>query len=328
MKIKANVRVRGFILIIGALLLGLYSCTDELKTVVYINSYHADFPPSQQITKGVLDKLPSDSFAVRSYFMDSKRNPSESFIRQRADALLDSIRSDPPDVLIVSDDNALKYLVVPHYQDHPQPIVFCGVNWSADQYDLAGCNITGILEILPLVELVQTLRPCYPGMTKLLVLNENTTTSRKTQAILDTLLGNQGLEVTQLLVDDFESWKSAFKHANESFDLIYLQTKGAIDGWEDEAAREHVEAFIRIPVVTCEEFMMPFCVLGLTQLSQEQGIKAAEMAKRIAYGTDPSAIPIAKNTRSKVWINPKLANRIGFEPGEELRKRMMEYHFQ
>ena len=79
-------------------------------------------------------------------------------------------------------------------------------------------------------------------------------------------------------------------------------------------------------MVTCEEFMMPFCVLGLTQLSQEQGIKAAEMAKRIAYGTDPSAIPIAKNTQSKVWINPKLANRIGFEPGEELRKRMMEYH--
>lgn len=313
---------------LGAFLWGLNSCNEDVKTVVYINSYHPEFPPSSQITKGVLENLPIDSFAVRSYFMDTKRNPSESFIRQRAGALLDSIRRDPPDVLIVSDDNALKYLVVPNYQGHPQPIVFCGVNWSVEQYDLAGCNITGILEILPITELVQTLRPYYPDMTSVLVLNENTTTSRKTQPILDTLLGNLGLDVSQELVDDFENWKSAFIRANESFDLLYVQTKGAIKGWDDQVAQQYVHEFIRIPVVTCEEFMMPFCVLGLTQLSEEQGIKAAEMAKRIAFGVNPSVIPISRNTVSKVWINSYLASRIGFEPGEELRSRMKEYYSQ
>ena len=56
-----------------------------------------------------------------------------------------------PDLLIVSDDNAVKYLVVPNFQDDPMPIVFCGVNWTADQYDLSHCNITGILELLPIV---------------------------------------------------------------------------------------------------------------------------------------------------------------------------------
>lgn len=108
-----------------------------------------------------------------------------------------------------------------------------------------------------------------------------------------------GMDVSHELVDDFERWKSAFLWANESFDLIYVQTKGAIEGWDDEAALQHVHEFIRVPVVTCEEFMMPFSVLGLTQLSEEQGIRAAEMAKRI-----------------------------GFEPGEELRSRMTEYYSQ
>ncbi len=290
---------------------------EETKTIVYINSYHEGFPPSDQITRGVKEHLPADNIQLKCYFMDSKRYPSEAYIRQKAAELMDTIHTCKPDLLIVSDDNALKYLVVPNFQGHPLPIVFCGVNWSVELYDISGCNITGILEILPIADLVQLIKPYYPGMRKLLVLNENTTTSRKTQPILDTLLGNLGFEIAQELVDDFESWKSAFTRANDSYDMIYLQTKGAIRGWDDTAAREHVEEFLRVPVVTCEEFMMPFSVFGLTQLSEEQGTLAAEYAKLILKGTDPQDLPIRSNKLSKAWINPDLAMLIGFEPDEE-----------
>ena len=298
----------------------LNSSENETKTIVYVNSYHEGFPPSDQITRGLMEHLPADGLRVHSYFMDTKRNPSEAYIRQKAADLMDSISIHKPEVLIVSDDNALKYLVVPNFQGHPLPIVFCGVNWSVAQYDLSGCNISGILEILPVADLVQLVRSYSPGMKKLLVLNENTTTARKTQPILDTLLGNLGFEVSQELVDDFESWKSAFARANDSYDLIYLQTKGAISGWDDEAARAHVEEFIRIPVLTCEEFMMPFSVFGLTQLSQEQGILAAEYTKLILNGTDPANLPVGRNKLSRAMINQDLARLIGFEPDDELQK--------
>lgn len=314
-------RSRLLIFILVITLGGLYSCSDPKrgkKTIVYINSYHREFPPSDRITKGVTENLPDDKYELVSFFMDTKRNPSESSIRQRALALLDSIKTIKTDLIIVSDDNAMKYIIEPHFQGNPIPIVFCGINWSVQQYDLSGCNITGTLEILPVVDLIQTLRPYYPGMNKILVLNENTTTSRKTQPILDTLLGNLGLEVSQKLVDDFESWKVAFSHANDTYDIIYLQTKGAIQGWEDEEAIAHIKQLIKIPVVTCEEFMMPFAVFGLTQLSEEQGTKAAEMAKMIINGTDPSAIPINRNTLSEAWLNPALAKIIGFQYDEAL----------
>jgi len=91
------------------------------------------------------------------------------------------------------------------------------------------------------------------------------------------------MDVSHELVDDFERWKSAFLWANASFDLIYIQTKGAIKGWDGETALQHVHEFIRIPVITCEECMMPFCVLGLTLLSKEQGIIAAAMAKPTGF---------------------------------------------
>ena len=311
-----------------AFLCGFQSCKNpgiEKPKIVYINSYHQGFPPSDQITQGVMKGLPADSFEVFSYFMDTKRNPSEAFIRERAEELLDSIREKNPDLLIVSDDNAMKYLVVPNFQDDPLPIVFCGVNWTVDQYDISDCNITGVLEILPIAELIQTLRPYYPEMKKLLVLNENTTTSRKTKPLLDTLIGHMGIEVTQELVDDFASWKSVFREANDSYDIIYLQTRGAITGWDHDESLKHMDEFLRVPVVTCEEFMMPYAVFGLTQFSEEQGMIAAEKAKAILKGASPADIPITRNRMSKAWFNSRWAEKIAFTPDEALLEKAAEH---
>jgi ABC-type uncharacterized transport system substrate-binding protein len=311
-------------LLLAVLFMGLHSCGEpriEKKKIVYVNSYHRGFPPSDEITAGVLENLPADSFEVIAHFMDTKRNPSEEFIKGRAAELLDSIRFEKPDLLIVSDDNAVKYLVVPNFRDNPIPIVFCGVNWTAEQYDLSGCNITGILELLPVDELLQTLKPYYPSMHNLLVLNENTTTSRKTKPLLDTLLSRMGISVTQELVDDFESWKSVFEDANQTYDIIYLQTRGAIKGWDHDEALRIIDRHIKVPLVTCEDFMMPYAVFGLTQVSKEQGIWAAETTKKILKGTRPSDIPVSRNQMSNVWINSRLAEKISFFPDEALMSK-------
>lgn len=319
---------RLLIFMLPAFLIAFQSCKDpgiKKHKIVYINSYHQGFPPSDLITHGVMKGLPADSFEVFSYFMDTKRNPSDAFIRERAEDLLDSIREMNPDILIVSDDNAMKYLVVPNFQDDPLPIVFCGVNWSVDQYNISDCNITGVLEILPVAELLQSLKPYYPEMKKLLVLNENTTTSRKTKPILDTLLANLGLEVSQELVDDFVSWEWAFREANETYDIIYLQTRGAITGWDHDECLKHMDQFLSIPVVTCEEFMMPYAVFGLTQLSEEQGMKAAEKAKAILKGANPADIPITRNRLSKAWINSRWAEKIVFTSDKALLEKAADY---
>lgn len=322
MKTKHNLILRATSVIqLALLLVGLHSCGQqaiEKKKIVYVNSYHRGFPPSDQITAGVFETFPADSFEIIAHFMDTKRNPSEGYIKNRAAEILDSINNEHPDLLIVSDDNAVKYLVVPNFQDNPMPIVFCGVNWTAEQYDLSHCNITGILEILPIAESMLTLKSYYPNMQKLLVLNENTTTSRKTKPLLDTLLSPIGISVTQELVDDFEGWKSVFIDGNETFDVIYLQTRGAIKNWDHDEALEIIDQHINVPLVTCEDFMMPYAVFGLTQVSKEQGMWAAETAKRILQGTNPSDIPMAKNTMSKVWINSRLAEKILFFPDKDL----------
>jgi len=307
-------------LLMTLLLFGLNSCGPEgfeKKKIVYVNSYHRGFPPSDDITSGVYETLPADSFEIISYFMDSKRNPSQEYIRDRAAELLDSINIENPDLLIISDDNAVKYLVEPNFQESSIPIVFCGVNWTSSQYELSD-NVTGVLEILPVAELLSTMRIYYPSMQKLLVLNENTTTSRKTKPLLDTIGVAAGVSVTQELVNDFENWKAVFKEANDTYDIIYLQTRGAIKNWDHDDALAHIDQYIKIPLLTCESFMMPYAVLGVTQFSKEQGVLAAQKAKKILSGCSPADIPVSRNRESMVWFNTRLAEKIQFQPGEDL----------
>ena len=289
--------------------------------IVYVNSYHQGHPPSDQITAGLMENLPVDSFEVIAHFMDTKRNPSQEYIESKAAALLDSIKEIKPDLLVVSDDNAVKYLVKPHLQDQNLPVVFCGVNWSADQYGLSRKNITGILELLPVEEAMATMKSYYPSMQRLLVLNENTTTSRKTKPILDSLLNRLGFEVTQALLDDFASWKAAFEEGNRRHDIIYLQTQGAIKGWDHEEAKKFINQHIKVPLITCEDHMMPYSIFGMTQVSREQGTWSAETAKKILLGTPPSEIPVSRNQMVSIWFNPDLAEKVGFQPDPPLLEK-------
>jgi ABC-type uncharacterized transport system substrate-binding protein len=301
-----------------------HSCHEQeqsKKKIVYVNSYHRGHPPSDEITSGLIESLPADSFEIIAYFMDTKRNPSQEYIENRAAELLDSIKAAKPDLLVVSDDNAVKYLVELNDLDKAIPIVFCGVNWSAKQYDLSQYNITGILELLPIAELLVTMKSYYPSIEKLLVLNENTTTSRKTAELLDTLFNHVCISVTHELVDDFTSWKAVFEKGNHSHDIIYLQTNAAIKNWDHVEALRFIDQHIKVPLVTCEDFMMPYTVFGMTQVSREQGTWAAETAKKILQGAKPSDIPVSRNQLVNIWFNPGLAEKVGFRPDSSLKSR-------
>lgn len=70
--------------------------------------------------------------------------------------------------------------------------------------------------------------------------------------------------------------------------------------------------------------MMPYAVLGRTKVAKEQGIWAAQTAKKILKGENPSDIPVIRNQQSKTWLNSKLADKIQFIPDEEfLRKTII-----
>ncbi len=188
-----------------------------------------------------------------------------------------------------------------------------------DSYKLGKlCRTLGI----PVADMIITMRLYYPSMEKLLFLSENTTTSRKEKQLLDTLFSRVGVNVAHELVDDFDQWKIIFKEANQSFDIIYLPTNGAIKGWDRDEAISFISQHIKIPVVTTEDFMMPYAVFGLTKVAKEQGIWVAVTAKKILKGSKITDFPVTRNKESTYWLNTSLAEKIGFEPDTVLLSKL------
>jgi len=267
--------------------------------------------------KGIIETLPNDKFDLRIFFLDSKRQTSPELNSRRIDSIRWLINKLKPKVLIVSDDYAIKYLIEPYFNHLNLPIVFCGLNWSASHYNLSLSHITGMLEVLPLRESIQFLKNIYPHIKTIAIVSENSLSEQNNTEILDTLYRNMGLEPFYYLVDDFYNWQQSFIDANMRHDLIYLPTNGAIKGWIDDEAILFVNKNIKKPVFTCDDFMMPFSVLGFTKVPEEQGIWAANVSKQIINGIKPSDIQITRNSQSITWFNKCLANKIGFNPDKE-----------
>ncbi len=318
MKIHQSIYISLLTLFVGTIFQMCLPRENEKKVVTYINSFHRGHPSSDDIMDGILENFPADSFDIDTYFMDTKRNPSRDHIEQIAAQLFDTIMANDPDILLISDDNAIKYLVKPHLDEITMPVVFCGINWTDDEYELPPDKVTGMLEILPVADMVLTLKHYYPSMDKLLFLSENTTTSRKEKQLLDTLFNRVGVDVAHELVDNFKQWKTVFAEANHIHDIIYLPTNGAIKGWDREEAVNFINEHINVPVVTTEDFMMPYCVYGLTKVAKEQGIWVAVTAKKILSGSSLTEFPVTRNKQSTHWINTELAEKIGFEPDSVL----------
>ena len=297
----------GFILLVSML-----SCTSE-KQVFYVNSYHKGYPPSDEVFAAISQVFDSvQGIQLESFFLDAKQNPSLETINENVALVLEEIQKFKPDLVIVSDDDAVKYLVVPYLKDTKTPVVFCGVNWSANQYGLPATNVTGMLEVLPLKENLQQVKLFNPDARKMLILSENSTSEQNNKALLDTLFRSSGFDPSYELVNEFADWKTAFIVANQNFDLIYLPTNGSVKNWDKAEAIETVSQHIKVPVITCDDFMMPYCVFGMTKVASEQGEWAAKTAIEILNGKAVGEIPLVRNRQSKAFLNQKLATKIGF----------------
>ena len=285
----------------------------EPPRVFYVNSYHEGYPSSDATMAAIREVLGRQGVVLQVAFLDAKRHPAEADVRRRAAEVLAAMRGFRPDLVIASDDDAVKYIVAPHYRSGPVPAVFCGVNWSARQYGLPTPNVTGMVEVVPIEDTLRELRRVRPGVRRLRVLTEDSLSERSSRELVGPRYQRLGFEADFVFVGDFEAWKSAFVAAQSQADVVYLPTNGAIRGWDARVAIEWVRSHIRKPVVSCDDFMMPDAVFGLTKAPREQGEWAARTALEILHGKKPGEIPVTENRQTRCLVNLVLAARIGFQ---------------
>ncbi len=331
---QAQTIIRHFSRIIALFLLavGLLGCSDTPKEqrpaaspppasrplVVYVNSYHRGFAWSDGIARGIYQVFGvvagrrgfDDSRAkvrFRQIDLDTKRHPDEGFKRQAARRAKEAIDRWRPDLVIVSDDNAVKYLVVPYLKDTDLPVVFCGVNWDASIYGLPCRNVTGMVEISLEDQVVARLLP-YARGDRIGFIGPDVLTTRKEAENVKRFLG---LDLITYYAKDADDFLRGFDLLQEQSDILLINSDGGL--YHDRLADiiPHVQQQAKIPTGAMSNYMKDYALLTIGKVPEEQGEWAANTALAILSGTPPADIPLARNRRMQIYCNMRMAKRLG-----------------
>ncbi len=278
------------------------------KKVLYIDSYHVGYPWSDGITRGVEEVLGTAGVEYKIIRMDTKKNKTREFKEQAAIKAKEVIENYKPDVVIASDDNASKYLIKPYYKDAALPFVFCGVNWDATPYGFPYKNVTGMVEIDMIRELVNNLSKYAKGSRVGYLGGENLSNKKK----VDYIENNLNVKFTMIKYpDNFEQWKKDFMEIQKSVDMMVVDPVSSMRDFDWDAAEEFAMQNSNIPAGTTQESLMKYSMIGMLKSPEEQGRWSAHTALKVLDGTSPASISIVKNKEARMLLNIKLASKAG-----------------
>jgi len=291
--------------------------TDKAKCL-YVSSYHKGYAWSDGVEEGIRSGL-AGKCELRQFDMDTKRKKTpadKTAAALEAKALIESWQ---PDVVITSDDNAAKHLIVPFYKDSSIPFIFNGINWTVEEYGFPFNNVTGIVEVAPIKAMLKKAVEFSSGKSAV-YLGANTLTEEKNFSRIHAGAEKLGISLTKILVSNYAEWQEAFK-ASQANDFLVMGSNSGIDGWDEEDAGDFAARHSDVISVTNHAWMMHVTVMGFTKIPQEHGEWAAEAAVAVLEGTAVSDIPIVTNRKWDLWINDVLVDSTGANLPANFRRK-------
>lgn len=280
------------------------------KRVLYVNSYHTGYFWSDAIEKAIKNTLRKSSIPIKfkKIEMDTKRNTQESYKLEAALKVKNLIDKFKPDVVITSDDNAAKYVIVPFFKNSSIPFIFCGVNASADKYGFSSKNVTGMVGVQLIPQLVESLEQ-YTKERKIGYLRGDSLTSRIESKFFEELVGRK---IDVRLVTTVEAWKKNFLDLQNRVDILLIGNGSALPTWNNR--KKEIKLFAKnntkIPSGSWDSVISEISLLTYSTIPEEQGNWAAKTALKVLSGADISKINIVENKKAKIYINTTLAKKL------------------
>lgn len=291
---------------------------------LYVSSYHAGYVWNDDIEQALATELRGHC-ELKKFYMDGKRQKGKEFAEEKAREALALIREWQPDVVVAADDNAAKHLVMPHLREAALPVVFCGINWTAEPYGLPYANTTGMIEVGPIEPLMDEVRRMVPAARKGIFLSADEMTQYKEAGMSREAYRHYGIAIEHKAVQDMAGWKQGYLEA-QAADFIIMGNQAGIGDWNREEALEHVRRHGGTFTVTYLDWMTPFAMFGMAKVAAEQGEWAGKAAVLILRGTPPAKIPVVANRRWNMFANPELLKAAGITLPLELQHKAVQVH--
>ena len=281
------------------LIVPLISFAQE-KTVLLIESYHAEYPWDASYKIGLQDVL-SDQYPLVCFEMDTKRLPKSEH-KKSAQMAWDKYTKVRPALVILGDDNALKYLA-PKFLETNTSVVYLGINRNPGDYGIPPkANITGVLERPLLKRSVASLKTILqPSPQKILLLFDDGTTSQSSVAEAfkgRTTLPVHGIMVQLRRIGKLDIWKkTVLDTKKQGFDAIVIGLYHTLT--DKEGKHADAEELLKwtvqntpVPPFAFWDFTVgpDKAIGGFVLFGKTQGEAAEKMAMKILSGTPPGKI--------------------------------------
>lgn len=260
-------------------------------TVLLVDSYHAGYAWSQAWRAALMRTLGS-SVQFSYAELDSKRQPRD-LLEPRAAQILLQIQRQQPDLVLVADDAALRF-VGTRLAGSTTPVVYLGINQNPRHYlQEHAANVTGVLERPLIRRNINLMRQMVPGMRRVLLLFDNDLTS---EVIQEELFGransqqNGAVQIDLVRAIDYADWQRLVSQAPGRYQAIWTglyQTLRDTNGKlvPDSEVIAWTAANSKLPLFAFWDFAIgpDKAVGGLVLSGSDQGRLAARLVQQILF---------------------------------------------
>jgi ABC-type uncharacterized transport system substrate-binding protein len=288
--------------------------------ILHIMSYHMPWKWTEEQLKGFKEPLKDLDIEYAVFQMDTKRNSSEEWKRQKGKEAMDLIGSWKPDLVYTSDDDAQQY-VTRHYVDSAIPFVFSGVNADPEKYGFTGStNIGGVLEQEHFVESVKLLKEMVPKAEKIAVIVDSDPMWKPVTARMRSRLGElPHVRIASWdVIDTFAGFRKRMEALQGETDALALI---GIFSFKDQSGKNVPYPEVlrwtaensRLPDFSFWKDRVSFGTLCAVTVSEyEQGLAAGRIARSILVESiSPSVFPMTPCGKGKPVISLARAKKLG-----------------
>lgn len=273
--------------------------------VLVLHSYSQEYPWTASQHKGFTSVYSSrnNKSNIRTEYLDSKRNTfNKEYATWFADYLKKKYENFQPDIIYVTDDNALEFSLEHFDGLFPDvPVIFSGVNNYKILNRLHGKNITGVFEqkeISPNLSLIELIDP---GNSEILIVGDQSNTSKSIkEEIRKQLVKFSHIKAHFISSNDVSHILNALRDRKEKF--VLLTTIGSI---KDQAGRilsineilEQIAQSGERTIISMEDAYMGDGILGgFVTSGKKQGEAAGQMILNYFKGIPvKDIIPLIKS---------------------------------
>lgn len=262
--------------------------------VLVIHSYHQDYPWTFGQHKGFTGTLsrtlPEYDINYSVEYLDTKRvMPTADYLQKFLSYLQAKHRNVAPDIIYVTDDNAMNFVLAVGEQLFPKaPVFFSGVNNLSLAERLDRRRITGVFErksVEPSIQLVQHL---LPDTKRIIFLGDGGPTDKAIGArIRDVALRHTDMKITHIGRNSPDSLLKDLQEAGPG--VVILTTIGGVHDKQGRVLElDRIIKLVtdtgRMVFIMEDAYLFPGVLGGYLTTAGLQGETAARLATRFVRG--------------------------------------------